>query len=244
MNHKVVLIIQARMGSTRLPGKSMMDLAGCPLVGRILERVKRAKNIDKIVVATSDKNKDDILVELANDYNVSSFRGSENDLVDRYYHCAKLFNADIVLRLPGDNPCPEPSEYDRLIKYHIKSDNDFSSNICNFMNNGYPDGIGIEAFSFSSLERIWNNESSDEKREHVALNYYDYINDKIPVGSSLKVGTIKCREEYSRPDIVLDMNTIEDYYFIKKLYENLYSQNPNFSFAEIIKWYDKNKELK
>ena len=75
------------------------------------------------------------------------------------YQCAKLFKADVVLRLPADNPCPEPSEYDRLIDYHIKSDNDFSSNICNFMKNGYPDGIGVEALSFSSLETIWNNES-------------------------------------------------------------------------------------
>jgi spore coat polysaccharide biosynthesis protein SpsF len=239
----IVLIIQARMGSTRLPGKSMMDLAGAPLVGRLLERVKKANKINQIVLATSDQKKDDILQKLACDYRVDYFRGSENDLVDRYYQCAKLFKADIVLRLPADNPCPEPSEYDRLIKYHLESDNDFSSNICNFMNNGYPDGIGVEAFSFSSLEKIWNNESNAEKREHVALNYYDYINDKIPIGSLFKVGTIKCLEEYSRTDIVLDVNTQAEYRLIKKLYDNLYTLNPNFSFAEVIKWYDKNKEL-
>ena len=126
---KVVLIIQARMGSTRLPGKSMMDLAGAPLVGRILERVKRANKINQVVLATSDQKQDDILEKLADDYDVFCFRGSENDLVDRYYQCAKSLKADVVLRLPADNPCPEPSEYDRLIEYHIESGNDFSSNI-------------------------------------------------------------------------------------------------------------------
>ena len=243
MNDRVVLIIQARMGSIRLPGKSMMDLAGAPLVVRILERVRRVNRIDQIVLATSDQKQDDVLEKLAGDYNVNCFRGLENDLVDRYYQCAKFFKANVVLRLPADNPCPEPSEYDRLIDYHIKSDNDFSSNICNFMKNGYPDGIGIEALSFSSLEKIWNNESYPEKREHVALNYYDYNNDEIPDGSSFKVGTIQCPKEYSRPDIILDINTEEDYHFMKKLYNNLHPLNPNFSFTEIIKWYDKNKEL-
>jgi len=239
---KVVLIIQARMGSTRLPGKSMMDLAGAPLVGRILERVKRAEKIDQIVLATSDQIKDNILEKLANNYKVTCFRGSENDLVDRYYHAAKLHKANVVLRLPADNPCPEPSEYDRLIDYHIKSDNDFSSNICNFKSNGYPDGIGIEAFTFSSLEKIWNDGSSSEKREHVALNYYDYMNDKVPKGSLFKVGTIQCPEEYSRPDIVLDVNTMEDYQMMKQMYEYLFPSNPNFSFGDIINWYDDYKE--
>ena len=246
MNHKVVLIIQARMGSTRLPGKSMMDLAGAPLVGRILERVKRAKNIDEIVVATSNKNKDDILVELANKYHVSSFRGSENDLVDRYYKAAKCFKADIILRLPADNPCPEPSEYDRLIEYQLGSNKDFSSNICNFMGNGYPDGIGVEAFTFKALEEVWKTETDSEKREHVALNFYDYVNDKLPNESSFTVGTISCPNKYARPDIVLDVNTETDYQMMKKLYEYIIPMNPNFTFTNVIDWYDNNfnKDMK
>ena len=235
---KVVLIIQARMGSTRLPGKSIMDLAGTPLVGRILERVKRTKRIDEIVLATSDEEQDNVLENLSDDYSVSCFRGSENDLVDRYYQAAKLYNADIVLRLPADNPCPEPGEYDRLIDYQLSSNKDFSSNICNFMNNGYPDGIGVEAFTFKALQKIWENEKDPHKREHVALNFYDYIKDKIPNGSSFSVGTITCRQEYSRPDIVLDVNNEEDYQMMKGLYEYIYPVKPNFTFTDIIDWYD------
>jgi len=235
---KVVLIIQARMGSTRLPGKSMMDLAGAPLVGRILERVKRVKKIDEIVLATSNQDKDNILESLAKDYNVSCFRGSENDLVDRYYQAAKLHGANIVLRLPADNPCPEPDEYDKLIEYQLFSDKDFSSNICNFMNNGYPDGIGVEAFTFKALQKIWENEKEPQRREHVALNFYDYANDKIPNGSLFTVGTIPCPKKYSRPDIVLDVNTEEDYQMMKALYEYIYPVKINFTFTDIIDWYD------
>jgi spore coat polysaccharide biosynthesis protein SpsF len=238
MKNKVVLIIQARMGSTRLPGKSMMKLAGVPLVGRILERVKKVKTIDEIVLATSKRGKDDALDDLANEYGVYCFRGSETDLVDRYYEAAKLHKADVVLRLPADNPCPEPSEYERLIEYHLSNTNDFSSNICNFMGNGYPDGIGVEALNYNSLETIWKEESDPERREHIALNYYDYINDKLPSNVRFSVGTVSCPKKYSRPDIVLDVNTEKDYHTINELYKYLVKNNSIYSFTDVIEWFD------
>jgi len=226
------------MGSIRLPGKSMMKLAGIPLVGRILERVKLVEKIDEIVLATSDQRKDTVLVDLALEYGTSYFRGSETDLVDRYYKAAKYHKADVILRLPADNPCPEPSEYDRLIEFHLSNGKDFSSNICNFMNNGYPDGIGVEAFSFNSLEKIWKEENDLEKREHIALNYYDYINDKLPSNSPFSVGTVCCPKKYSRPDIMLDINTEKDYYFINELYKHLVKKKAFYTFTDVIEWFD------
>ena len=110
------------------------------------------------------------------------------------------------------------------------------------MNNGYPDGIGVEAFTFVALEQIWENEKDPQKREHIALNFYDYINDKIPNGSTFSVGTISCPQEYSRPDIVLDVNTKEDYKMMKELYEHIYPVKPNFIFTDIIDWYDNHLE--
>ena len=234
----ISVIIQARMGSTRLPGKSTMKLAGVPLVGRVLERVKRVKKIDVIVLATSIQGKDDVLVDLANEYDVFCFRGSETDLVDRYYKAAKYHKADVVLRLPADNPCPEPSEYDRLIEYHLSSKKDFSSNICNFLGNGYPDGIGVEAFTFNSLEKIWKEEFDPERREHISLNYYDYINDKLPSNSPFSVGTVCCPKKFSRPDIVLDVNTEKDYHFMNGLYKYLVKKNSFYTFTDVIEWFD------
>ena len=132
MTDKVVLIVQARMGSSRLPKKSLLDLAGKPLVGRLIERVKRCKNIDDIVLAIPNTLENDPLEELANSYDINLYRGSEDDLVDRYYKAAKKFNASIVGRLPADNPMPEPYEIDRIIDYHKKSSNAFSSNLSVF----------------------------------------------------------------------------------------------------------------
>ena len=126
--------------------------------------------------------------------------------MDRYYQAAREYEADVVLRLPADNVCSEPAEFDRLIAFHLASDFHFSSNICNFMNNGYPDGIGVEAIEFEALETVWKNEARAENREHVALNFYDYIGDKRPEGSTFLVGTIKCPTSYARPDICLDVN--------------------------------------
>ena len=237
MKQKVVLIIQARMGSTRLPGKSLMDLAGEPLVGRILERVKRCKAMDEIVLATPDNRRDDSLAKLSEVYGVSSFRGSENDLIDRYYQAARKYNAHYVCRLPADNPVPEPEEMDRMVATHIKSGLEFSSNLLQVFGNGYPDGIGVEVFNFDTLKTIWEECTDPEKREHVQLSYFDYTSQKS-MDRRFRVGTVPCPKNFRRPELILDVNTQEEYEFIKQLYEYLYPNIPEFHITDIIRWYD------
>jgi len=236
---KCVLIIQARTGSTRFPKKVLKKINGTSLIEHIIYRVKKAKKIDQIVLATTKKKEDDILCKLAKKNKISFFRGSENDLVDRYYKAAINFNANFILRLPADNPIPEPKEYDRLIKYHLKSKKDFSSNICNFKDNGYPDGIGVEIFNFKALEKIWKFQKIKRFREHIALNFYDYDKKKTYKKFSFKIGTIKCPNKISRPELVLDINYRKDLIFIKKIY-SFFNQNKNFSFFDVVDWYDNN----
>ena len=226
-----MLIVQARMGSTRLPGKSMMDLAGAPLIGRIVERVKRCKRVDIIVLATTQNTENDALAELGQSYGVSVFRGSEDDVLDRYYQAARAFNADVVVRIPGDNPVPEPREIDRIISHHVQSDNDFSTNYPDVLDNGYPDGIGAEVFNLEALERAWRSATDSRNREHPHTNFYDHP-------ETYKVGTIECPPEFRRPDIVLDVNTREHYDFLAQLYEYLYPRNPEFGILDVIEWYD------
>lgn len=237
MQEKVVLILQARMGSTRLPGKSLFDLAGEPLIGRLIERVLRCKNIDEIVLAIPDTDENDPLEKLSEHYDVVIYRGSENDLVDRYYHAAKSLNASIVGRLPADNPIPEPSEIDRIIEYHLTSDCSFSSNLCQVFGNGYPDGIGAEMINFSALETVWRECSDPELREHVHLNFFNYSKQK-QVDKRFTIGTIDCPKDFCRPEIILDVNTFEQYEFIKQIYEYLYNKNPCFHITDILDWYD------
>src|SRR6266581_2168842 len=163
------------MGSTRLPGKSMMDLAGAPLVGRILERIKRCEQLDEIVLAIPDTKKDRALLRLGDDYGVTLFAGSENDLVERYYQAAIASKADIVGRLPADNATPEPAEIDRIATHHLSlGHRGFSSNLTTVRGNGYPDGIGAEMFDFSLLAEARDRNTDPRLREHVHLNFFDY----------------------------------------------------------------------
>ena len=231
--------MQARVNSTRLPNKVMKNLCGAPMIARIIERVKRVKKIGTIILATTKKKEDDILIDVARNNNIQFFRGSENDLVDRYYQAVKNKNVSHILRLPADNPIPESTEYHRIINYHLKNNNDFSSNICNFMGNQYPDGIGVEIFTMKSLEKIWKFEKRKKFREHLSLNYYDYKKDKKNIKFNFKVGTIKCPKEISRSELIFEVNHYKDYLFIKEIYQYFWSKKKFFTTKDVIEWYDK-----
>lgn len=228
---KIVLIMQARNGSKRLPGKSLMSLAGKPLIERIIERVKRCEKVDMIVLATTEKKEDDPLCEIGERYGTGIFRGSENDLVDRYYQAALKFDADYIARLPADNPVIEPEEIDRIIEHHLNSDDDFSANTHNILGNEYPDGLGAEVFSRAKLKEIWEVTTDPKNREHPHTYFYEHP-------ERFKVGTVKCPKAFRRPDLVLDVNTKEEYNFLSEIYEALYPSNPNFHITDIIYWYD------
>lgn len=235
----VVLVIQARMGSSRLPGKSMMDLAGAPLVGRILERVKRCMLLQDIVLAIPNTERDKEIAHLGRQYGVSVFAGSENDLLDRYYRAATLYAAKYVVRLPADNATPEPSEIDRIVSHHLSlGRRGFSSNLAEIANSGYPDGIGAEVFDFSLLQEALDKKPNELLREHVHLNFYDYETGISVDPAWCPISTIQCPEEFRRPDLVLDVNTIEQYRFMRQLYEYLYPKNPHFHITDTIRWYD------
>ncbi len=239
MSKRVVLIIQARMGSSRLPGKSMMDLAGAPLVGRILERVKRCKRLDEIVLAIPRTERDQVLATLGREYGVTVFAGSENDLVDRYYSAALQTRADVVGRLPADNATPEPAEIDRIVEHHLALGRPgFSSNLSVIGDSGYPDGIGAEMFDFSLLEQARQRHVDPVQREHVHRNFFDYSVQQPVDASWCPISTVQCPAHFRRPDLVLDVNTQAQYEFMRALYEYLYPRNPDFHVTDIIRWYD------
>ena len=239
MKPRVVLIIQARMGSARLPGKSMMDLAGAPLVGRILERVQRCTRLDDIVLAVPDDESNKVLVTMGDSYGVKLFAGSEDDLFERYYQAAVWAKADVVGRLPADNATPEPGEIDRIADFHLSlGRRGFSSNLSTIGDSEYPDGIGAEMFDFSLLEEARARPPDPRQREHVHLNFYDYSLNQPVDAEWCPVSTIKCPEGFRRPDLVLDVNTPEQYEFMRELYDHLYPRNPRFHITDTIRWYD------
>lgn len=233
---KIGLIVQARLGSTRLPRKSLLPLAGAPLVARIIERLKRVKSVDQLILAVPESDKE--LVDIAISSNTTVFCGSEEDLLDRYYQAAKKHNISIIVRIPADNVASEPIEIDKIIDFYIKNNFDFCSNLAQLFGSGYPDGIGAEVFSFAKIEMAWKQEKDLKKREHIHLNFFDYQTQQPVEG--VKAGTIPCPTSFARPDIILDVNTIEQYQKMSKMYDDLYPKKPEFSIIDIVKWWDEN----
>lgn len=226
------------MGSSRLPGKSLLKLAGKPLISHIIERLKNCKMYDNIVLATTCNDEDNVLENIAFERKINVFRGSENDLVDRIYSTAKKNNADIVVRFPADNATPEPKEVDKIIKFYINNDYDFCSNLCNIYDNGYPDGIGAEVFSFKVLSKIYNLKASARNREHLSLYFYDYYEKKSVSEFNFSTGTISCPKSVARPNLKLSIDTFDDYIFISKIYDYFYELKPLFSIKDVVEWYD------
>ena len=241
MSIKVVAIVQARMGSTRLPGKSLMHLAGVPLVGRVLERIKFATKIDKLILAIPESSENNPLELLAQNYGVSVFRGSEIDLVNRYYNAAKNLSCKYVVRIPADNPVPQASEIDRIIDHHLSLNRPgFSSNLAQVYGSKYPDGVGAEIFDFELLKEASEDFSDSSKREHVHLNFFNYSTQEAVDEKWCPISTVPCPSDFARPDIVLDVNTQDQFEYMAHLYKDLYPSNPKFDIKDIIKWHDKN----
>jgi spore coat polysaccharide biosynthesis protein SpsF (cytidylyltransferase family) len=161
----VLAIVQARMGSQRFPGKMLKPLAGRPVVEWTVQRTQLAKRIDQVVIATSRRPEDDELIDWCDQHEIASFRGSENDVMDRFYQCAKLYNADYVVRLTGDCPLLDPRLIDTVTDLCLHDESvDYASNVEPMT---YPEGMSVEVMPFRALECAWRESTLPSHREHV-----------------------------------------------------------------------------
>ena len=217
---KTIAIIQARMTSTRLPGKIIKTLGGKPSLINIIERISRAENLNKIIVATSDNTSDNIVEELCVQNNINCFRGSLENVLERFYMCAKFYNADVIIRFTGDNPLIDPQIINDALSYFNASDLDYLS-----YKKRLPLGMSVEIFSFKALEKSYLEAKDSECLEHVTP--YMIKNTSI-------FKTFKFEDEHNEDnsDLRFTMDTIEDYEFIKKIYDFFASNN--FSYEDVI----------
>lgn len=211
---KVVAIIQSRMGSSRLPGKMMMDLCGYPVLQWVIERCKRASTLDEIVLATTTNSEDDCLIALSQSLGIQTFIGSEQNVLDRFIKAAKDFDATIIVRICADNPLVAPEEIDRLVEFYLKEFPDYAFNHIPKLQNNYPDGLGAEILSTELLKIIGKATKDKRYREHVTL--YLWENSKL-----FNIKTLPCPEPYNKPEMKLDIDTLEDLSRMRKLCENL-----------------------
>ena len=234
--HKVGLIIQSRLSSTRLPGKAMLDMFQRPMIYRILERVKRCQLVDVIVLALPDKEESKTIVNAVESLDVKIFFGDENNLMRRYLDCANTYDISQIIRLPADNVMPDPGLIDNLITWHMENNpNGFSSNLSSVLDNQMLDGAGAEMFSASSLEQAYTMEPSAEQLEHIHLNFYDDKKKKIRDCEKFPVAAPPVEAGLAHPEVVLDVNTLADYVAMNDLFRTLYSGSPTFDIYDVVK---------
>ncbi len=228
---KTIAIIQARMGSSRLPGKMMKLINNKPIIWYVINSVKQIKSVDNIVVATSTEKNNDILIEEVKKYGVDVFVGSENDVLDRYYQAAKKFKAKVIVRITADCPLIDSEVVEKVIEAFKENKCDYASNTLTL---SYPDGLDVEVFSFDALEKTWREAKQESEREHVTPY--------IKVGkneSKFKKINIKNKEDLSHLRLTLDYK--EDFNLIKEIIEKI---NKNTIYLnDILKLIKKEPEL-
>ena len=165
----VVALVQARMGSARFPGKMLTSLGGRPLIDWVLTRLARAKRLDSTILATTDRAPDDVLAEAANRLGAGVFRGSEDDVLERFANAAAASGARTVLRVCADNPFVDPGEVDRLVDAYLEGQVDYACNHLDCLGGGYPDGFGAEILDAKLLADAVDRFSAPRYREHVTL---------------------------------------------------------------------------
>lgn len=232
----IICIIQARTGSTRLAGKVLKKICGKTVLEHDIDRIKKVKNINNIVIATTTLEQDDIIVEETKRLGIDYFRGSEEDVLSRYYYAAKENNADVVVRVTSDCPLIDSEVTEEVIQYFLDNINKYDY-VSNTIDRTYPRGLDTEVFSFESLEKAFQEAKSLRDREHVTPYIWDNPN-------IFRLAQFKNNIDNSNLRWTLD--TIEDFELIKCIYELLFPINNtnDFNMRDILKLYDIYPELK
>lgn len=223
-NPLITAIVQARMRSTRLPSKVMKEIMGKPILWHMINRIKWCRLINNIVIASTTKESDKVILKLAEEMGVDSYAGSEDDVLDRYYQAARISHADIIVRVTSDCPLIDPQIVDKLIRFFLdnKGHVDYVSNI---IKPTYPDGIDTEVFSFATLEKAWKEARLKSEREHVTA----YIT-KHP--ELFRLSNIENNEDFSHMRWTVDEE--RDFEFVSQVYGKLYKEGHMFYINDIL----------
>jgi spore coat polysaccharide biosynthesis protein SpsF len=243
---RISAIIEARMGSTRLPGKVLKPLAGVPMLQHIIDRVRRSTYIDSIIIATTTRNADDLLYDFASDMNIYCFRGSEDDVLGRVASTIRKFRPDIVVNLTGDNPLVDASLIDDMIDFFYEGDYDYVTNTYMYQTNlwdaekTFPFGLGIQIFRSRVMLEVDEEIKDMNMREHATFGIYHRTDNRY------KLGAFQAEGKYSGwryPDLRLTVDTVEDYELVNRIFEELYPMDNGFSTLNAIKLLINNPHL-
>lgn len=231
----VVCIIQTRMGSTRLPGKVLKQICRKTVLEHVTNRLKKVKSIDKIVIATTVLEKDNVIVKESERLNIDYFRGSEENVLSRYYYAAKEYDADVVVRITSDCPLIDSKVTEDTIQFYLDNMHKYDY-VSNTLERTFPRGLDTEVFSFKALEKAFNEAVSESDKEHVTPYIWNNSN-------KFKLGCYKSKTNYSELRWTLDTN--EDFELINCIYEelSLKKKNNEFNMNDILNLYKEYPEL-
>jgi len=231
LKNNIVAIIQARTGSSRLPEKVFKNLEGNPLIYHICQRLKSSQLIDNIVIATTSNPSDDSIESFARQHDISFFRGSEEDVLSRFYFAASEANATIIVRITADDPFKDPTLIDRAIKMLITEKLDFAYN--NYPPT-FPEGMDVEVFTFIALKAAFENAKDSFEKEHVTQYFYRNLN-------LFKTKNFSFHKDIS--EIRLTVDTQNDLKLAQEIYKRLYIPGKIFGLLEILDLYEKDRGL-
>ena len=216
---RVAAIIQARMGSARLPGKVLLPLGGKPVLWHVVQRLRQARTVNTVTIATSTLSQDDAIAQAATAWDIPCYRGSEQDVLDRYYQAAKEAGAEVIVRLPADKPLLDPQVVDEVVTEHVRMHVDYTSNMsASFPKDMIiPFGLEVETVSFSSLERAWREAKAPSEREHVLPYIYQHPN-------IFKIHRVLKPIKPFTPLPRLCLDTPEDYRVLRQIYDALWTE--------------------
>ena len=223
-------ILEARMGSSRLPGKTLKDVYGEPLIKRVIDRIKCSGKLNKVVLATTNNSKDDILAEYARGINTDVFRGSEDNVLERVVLAAEEYSIEHIVELHGDNPFLDPEIIDVAIEHYELKNCDYISNT---IEKSFPMGLRVQVFPTILLREIYDTIDDPAVNEHVSLYFFE--NPDI-----YHIENLAAPSEINRPDIRLTVDTKEDFKFVSKIYSKIINNNlyPNFKTIDVLKIID------
>lgn len=229
---KIGAIVQARMASTRLQAKEMKEIMEKPMLWHLVDRVGKSESIDEIIIATTTNKEDDAIEGFASNHHLGIYRGSENDLADRYYKAAKRHDIDVIVRIWGDCPLIDPKMIDEAIGKYLDHEADY---VDNWNPPTSPLGTHIEIYSFNALERVWKGADDPFLREFPCE--YIYANQSL-------FNALHIKNDPDLSNIHLGVDYIEDLELVRIIFERLYSRDRTFSMDDILDLMERCPELK
>jgi len=231
---KIISTIEARMTSSRLPGKVLKEILGKPALELLIERLKAVKEIEEIVVATTVNKTDDIIEALCRRLKVRCFRGSENDVLSRVLQAAQSVKADIIVEITGDCPLADPDLIRTCLKTFLEGDYDYLSN--GSLKRTFPDGLDVQVFPVKVLQEVSTLTHDPSDREHVS--HYIYTHPE-----RYKLKNYEADKELHWPELAITLDTPEDLILITRIFEALYPKDRLFSAYDIVRFLRANPEL-